>query len=61
LLREHRLIARVTDALEVCGCQVTVGSDEDEALNDMRPVAIFFQAFGVLTHNVKKEEGHGAS
>lgn len=57
LLREHRLLARVTDALEVCGRHLTIDGDEDrEALNDMRQFASFFQAFGVLVHNVKEEE-----
>jgi hemerythrin-like domain-containing protein len=57
LLREHRLIAQVTDALEVCGRHLTVGSDDDDAaLNDMRQFVIFYQAFGMLTHNVKEEE-----
>lgn len=57
LMREHRLIARVTDALEACARHLTIVSHEDrEALNDLRHFASFFQVFGVLTHNVKEEE-----
>jgi hemerythrin-like domain-containing protein len=57
LLREHRVIARVTDALEVCSRHLTTDGDEDrDALNDMRQFVTFFEAFGVLMHNVKEEE-----
>lgn len=52
--REHRLISRTLDALEVCASHIADG--DDDAMTDLGQFATFFSEFGELTHHVKEED-----